>query len=94
MHLLFNAKRSTAIVHKIELDKNNPRAIWRTLNMTMGRSVQQAEDVHTADDFDEFFAAKIDLICVATPGAPFPIFNTNELVTMNHFNEISLKEVD
>jgi len=89
MYILFNNKRSAAIVDKIDSDKGNPWALWRTLNATMGVSVQQQEEMHTADEFDQFFASKIDAIRAATANAPSPSFKDHHRSVMTRLVDVS-----
>jgi len=86
---IIEIKRSAAIVDKIDSNKGNPRALWRTLNATMGVSVQQQEEMHTADEFDKFFSSKIDAIRAATANAPSPSFKDNHRSVMTQLVDVS-----
>ena len=48
LHKLYNSKKASITVDLINSNMNNPRALWQTLNSTLGLSQKQQDFHHTA----------------------------------------------
>ena len=59
----------------------------------MGKTVPRLEYVHSADEFEDFFAHKIDAFCQERVNAPPSIYAVSSPATLNHFSCITIKHV-
>ena len=73
---LYRSKQEQAIVKSIDENKNSPRVLWQTLNMTLGMPMKKLLYEHSAKEFSDFFHKKVADIRSATAAATPPVFTT------------------
>ena len=82
---------------KIADSKENIKKLWRTLSGFMGEKTAKAEDdCHTANDFANFFADKVEAVRLSTSSVPLQdipytathVFNSFSMLTSEQLEEM------
>jgi hypothetical protein len=58
-----------------EAVRHNPQQLWRSVNLLLGRDRQSASTAVTVDDFNQFFADKVDSVRAKTIDASEPTYS-------------------
>jgi len=69
-------KREMFWRNKIDIERKNPRQLWRSVDALMGRRRIPPCDTINATEFHRFFDAKVDGVRATTANAPPPSFST------------------
>jgi hypothetical protein len=80
------------MIETLNADKDNPRRLWKTLNVTLGVS-ESITFTHTAEEFAQFFDDKISAIRLLTHNAPSPVFAVSPPNLMQPFHTVSTDDV-
>ena len=66
-------KRETFLRNRIDIESKDPRQLWRSVDVLMGRGRFPPCDAINATEFHRFFDAKVDGVRATTANAPSPV---------------------
>ena len=69
-------KRETFLRNRIDIESKDPRQLWRSVDVLMGRGRIPPCDAISATEFHRFFDAKVDGVRATTANAPPPSYST------------------
>lgn len=78
----------------IDDNRNNPRALWRTVNSLMKAPAQPSTNQLTASKFAEFFQSKVKTIRDSTASLPPPSFSRSSANPLASFDPLTDSEVN
>jgi len=93
LHKLFNRKRTVDTIEKIQSEKNNPKRLWQTHNVSMGLTEVLQELTHTADQFSDFLVKKVEDIRAYTANAQLHVFNASPHINLSQVNNITCEQI-
>lgn len=73
--------------------RNNPRALWRTVNSILNAPAQQSTPTFTANDFAQFFQSKVNKIRDSTATCPPPDIQYRSVPSLNSFAPVTESEI-
>ena len=88
---VFQAEYDTYWLSAIDMCPDS-RSLWNRMNSLL-RPVASISITHTADDFSEFFTAKVDTIRTTTATAPAPMIEHRQVPPLASFNNVTLEKV-
>jgi len=77
----------------IEDCRNNPRALWRTVNSILNAPAQQSTATFTANYFAQFFQSKVNKIRDSTATCPPPDIQYRSVPSLNSFAPVTESEI-
>jgi hypothetical protein len=91
---LLRQKRESFWTTKVDCEQSNPNQLWKSIDALMGRGrIPVCTDI-AADEFHQFFVAKVDGVRATTSNAPPASFTAvSPGCTMNGFVPLSIADV-
>jgi hypothetical protein len=91
---LLQKKRESFWKQKIDAEKSSPRQLWHSIDTLMGRGSTPECNTIDAQQFHDYFEAKVAGVRAATVGAPSPSFTQpSSDVHLMTFTPVSVDEV-
>jgi hypothetical protein len=91
---LLQKKRGSFWKKRIDAEKSSPRQLWRSIDELMGRGSTPGCDTINAQQFHDYFEAKVAGVRAATDDAPSPCFSLpSSEVHLMSFTPVTVEEI-
>jgi Reverse transcriptase (RNA-dependent DNA polymerase) len=91
---LLQSKRSSFWCETIETERSSPQKLWKSVDQLLGRGNPPASSAISVDDYNRFFAEKVNLVRERTAGAAEPSYTpVHPGTSLSAFSCVSVADV-